>query len=178
MTENSPYAIKKSTDLEQFSMAPTKMTTLMAHRLLRLSRVCLDTSPMAKRAASPQPLRPFSSAVPRGYSGKREEEPPSLNGKHQGSFARTDRDVQFAYPAEQDVARSSLSQERGAHVKRTLASFSLEDRVAVITGGARGLGLVMAQALIISGADVALVDLNRKSSHRYGFSRCAQALLS
>jgi NAD(P)-dependent dehydrogenase (short-subunit alcohol dehydrogenase family) len=41
-----------------------------------------------------------------------------------------------------------------------LASFSLEGRVAVITGGARGLGLVMTQALVISGADVAIVDLN------------------
>ena len=46
------------------------------------------------------------------------------------------------------------------HSKRTLASFSLEDRVGVVTGGARGLGLVMGQALVVSGADVAIVDLN------------------
>lgn len=53
-----------------------------------------------------------------------------------------------------------MSGRGGPHAKRTLASFSLEGRVAVVTGGARGLGLVMSQALVNSGADVALVDLN------------------
>jgi D-arabinitol 2-dehydrogenase len=33
----------------------------------------------------------------------------------------------------------------------------------VVTGGARGLGLVMGQALINSGADLAIVDLNSRS---------------
>lgn len=46
------------------------------------------------------------------------------------------------------------------HLKRTLATFSLEGRTAVITGGARGLGLVMGQALVNSGADLAIVDMN------------------
>jgi NAD(P)-dependent dehydrogenase (short-subunit alcohol dehydrogenase family) len=50
------------------------------------------------------------------------------------------------------------------HFKKTLASFSLEGRSAIVTGGARGLGLVMAQALAQSGADVALVDLNSKKT--------------
>ena len=31
-----------------------------------------------------------------------------------------------------------------------------------MTGGARGLGLVMSQALVVSGSDVAIVDLNSK----------------
>jgi NAD(P)-dependent dehydrogenase (short-subunit alcohol dehydrogenase family) len=46
------------------------------------------------------------------------------------------------------------------HFKRTLASFSLENKVSVVTGGARGLGLVMGQALVASGSDLAIVDLN------------------
>ena len=50
-------------------------------------------------------------------------------------------------------------------MKRTLPSFSLEGRTAVVTGGARGLGLVMGQALIHSGADLAIVDLNSPSDH-------------
>ncbi|KAI9788730.1 MAG: hypothetical protein M1816_006587 [Peltula sp. TS41687] len=45
--------------------------------------------------------------------------------------------------------------------KKTLSSFSLEGRVAVVTGAARGLGLVMSRGLVESGADVALVDLNQ-----------------
>ncbi len=38
-------------------------------------------------------------------------------------------------------------------------SGQLEGRVAVVTGGARGLGFAMAQALARHGADIALVDL-------------------
>ena len=45
-------------------------------------------------------------------------------------------------------------------MRRTLPTFSLEGRTAVVTGGARGLGLVMGQALINSGADLAIVDMN------------------
>lgn len=80
---------------------------------------------------------------------------------HEGRFSRTDNMVSFAYPEEDDMPRSAPVQGRGGlHFKRTLPSFSLEGRVGVVTGGARGLGLVMSQALVISGADVALVDLN------------------
>ena len=43
--------------------------------------------------------------------------------------------------------------------KPTLPSFTLAGRVAVVTGGAQGLGLVMSRALVLSGANVALVDL-------------------
>jgi D-arabinitol 2-dehydrogenase len=80
---------------------------------------------------------------------------------HEGSFARTDSSVQVEYPEEGDLPSSAPVQGRGGlHFKRTLASFSLEGRVGVVTGGARGLGLVMSQAMVISGADVAIVDLN------------------
>jgi NAD(P)-dependent dehydrogenase (short-subunit alcohol dehydrogenase family) len=79
----------------------------------------------------------------------------------EGSFARTDSSVQVEYPEEGDLPSSAPVQGRGGlHFKRTLASFSLEGRVGVVTGGARGLGLVMSQAMVISGADVAIVDLN------------------
>jgi NAD(P)-dependent dehydrogenase (short-subunit alcohol dehydrogenase family) len=53
-----------------------------------------------------------------------------------------------------------LRGQGGRHFKPTLASYSLEGKVAVLTGAARGLGLVMAQALMLSGADIAIVDLN------------------
>jgi hypothetical protein len=82
-------------------------------------------------------------------------------GEHEGSFARTDSSVQVEYPEEGDLPSSAPVQGRGGlHFKRTLASFSLEGKVGVVTGGARGLGLVMSQAMVISGADVAIVDLN------------------
>lgn len=86
---------------------------------------------------------------------------PGASGLHEGQFSRTDNTVEVKYPEEKDLPRSTPVQGRGGpHFKRTLASFSLDGRTAVVTGGARGLGLVMAQALAESGADVALVDLN------------------
>lgn len=88
---------------------------------------------------------------------------PGSTSLSEGSFARTDEQVKILHPDEQHMPRSAAGAGRsGLHLKPTLASFSLEGRVAVITGGARGLGLVMAQALIVSGADVAIVDLNSK----------------
>ncbi len=89
--------------------------------------------------------------------------PEGESGGHEGSFARTDDSVRVEYPAEKDFPKSLHVQGRGGlHFKRTLASFSMEGKVGVVTGGARGLGLVMSQALVISGADVAIVDLNRE----------------
>lgn len=43
----------------------------------------------------------------------------------------------------------------GAHGLPPLATFSLQGRVGVVTGGARGLGLVMGQGMVVSGADLA-----------------------
>ena len=41
-----------------------------------------------------------------------------------------------------------------------LSVFSLEGKVAIVTGAAQGLGEVMARYLAASGADIAVVDLN------------------
>lgn len=84
----------------------------------------------------------------------------SQEAGHEGSLARTDKDIQVSYPEQHDLSPSPSLQARvGRRAKRTLATFSLEGRVGVVTGGARGLGLVMAQGLVLSGADVAIVDL-------------------
>ena len=81
--------------------------------------------------------------------------------KHEGSQSRTDESIVVEYPGKGELEAEPTIQGRGGpHLKRTLPTFSLEGRVAVVTGGARGLGLVMAQSLAASGADVALVDLN------------------
>lgn len=83
------------------------------------------------------------------------------SGPHEGSSSRTDNQISFEYPPDEDFPVESPVQGRGGtHLKRTLPTFSLEGRVGVVTGGARGLGLVMGQALVASGADLAIVDLN------------------
>ena len=84
---------------------------------------------------------------------------------HHGAFSRTDNTVQIEHPDEDSHPPSApIAGRGGMHFKRTLASFTLEERVCAVTGGARGLGLVMSQACMLSGADVALIDLNSTSS--------------
>lgn len=87
--------------------------------------------------------------------------PQGASGEHEGQFARTDESVQIKYPPDSEIPVQPVIQGRGGmHFKRTLAQFSLENRVSIVTGGARGLGLVMGQALVASGSDLAIVDLN------------------
>ena len=127
------------------------------------SQLIRQTARAARAYRAPVAARPIPSTVsyrslhdstPLQQGEKKEEE-------HEGSFARTDPSVEVEYPAEGDLPSSTPVQGRGGlHFKRTLASFSLEGKVGVVTGGARGLGLVMSQAMVISGADIAIVDLN------------------
>jgi hypothetical protein len=87
----------------------------------------------------------------------------SGSSEFEGTLARTDSTVQVEHPSESDLPTSEPVTGRGGfHHKRTLPSFSLEGKVGVVTGGARGLGLMMSQSLIISGSDLAIVDLDSK----------------
>ncbi|CAO3641172.1 uncharacterized protein ATC70_013342 [Mucor velutinosus] len=47
----------------------------------------------------------------------------------------------------------------------TLPEFSLKDKVAVVTGGGRGLGLEMSRALAESGANVAIMFVSSEKTH-------------
>ena len=65
-----------------------------------------------------------------------------------GSGARTDDSITVEYPPEDQVPSSKPvagAGRAGANVLPTLAAFSLQGKVGVVTGGARGLGLVMAR---------------------------------
>lgn len=151
------------------------LSTRFLRQAVRSARV------QAPRAAprAPQPLisysRQFSSAPCRFDKDSNRDDvdayttagEPGESGDHEGRYARTKDDIRVEYPEEEDLPRSLPIQGRGGfHFKRTLASFSLEGRVGVVTGGARGLGFVMAQALVASGADVAIVDMNRDEAQR------------
>lgn len=116
--------------------------------------------------------RPFSSSVLRANDASGKKKDPLINattkapegavGPHDGKYARTDENVKIEYPDETGVPPTPIVRGRGGiHFKRTLPEFTLENKVSVVTGGARGLGLVMAQALVTSGSDVAIVDLNK-----------------
>ena len=123
----------------------------------------------------------FASARPLSYTaslGKEKSDDPAKDpilsatnkapegaaGDKEGRFARTDESVQIEYPPDNEMPTQPVAQGRGGmHFKRTLAQFSLEKKVSVVTGGARGLGLVMGQGLVASGSDLAIIDLNSTS---------------
>ncbi|PYH80342.1 D-arabinitol dehydrogenase ArbD [Aspergillus uvarum CBS 121591] len=119
-------------------------------------------------------LRPLSSTAPLRKDSPHSKKDPLLAAtttapggalEAEGQYARTDENVKIEYPDDEHMPRSPVVQGRGGmHFKRTLANFSLENKVTLVTGGARGLGLVMAQAIVASGSDLAIVDLNSTSS--------------
>ncbi|RDW66894.1 D-arabinitol dehydrogenase-like protein [Coleophoma crateriformis] len=132
----------------------------------------LRVTARAARVSSAPAIAPYTFSTPLAQRATlhmsaplRKDEKAQDAHEHEGTFARTDSSVQVEYPEEHELPSSVPVQGRGGlHFKRTLASFSLEGRVGVVTGGARGLGLVMSQALVISGADVAIVDLNQEEA--------------
>ncbi|RYP24119.1 hypothetical protein DL767_008649 [Monosporascus sp. MG133] len=127
-----------------------------------LSRALLRTSAAraAIRAAAP---RPSTAALL--HTTRPLAVPPKGGAPVPGGFARTDESITVEYPEEGELPPSAPIQGRGGqHMKRTLASFSLEGKVGVVTGGARGLGLVMGQGMVISGANLAIVDLNKEEA--------------
>ena len=134
-----------------------------ATRTIRASRASPSNASFSRPSASVVAQRHLHMSAP-----MRKEDGDNLidmeKGEHVGSYSRTDNTIQMKYPEEKDLPSGKPVQGRGGfHFKRTLASFSLEGNVGLVTGGARGLGLVMSQALVVSGADVAIVDLNSES---------------
>ncbi|EFY93048.1 D-arabinitol dehydrogenase ArbD, putative [Metarhizium acridum CQMa 102] len=114
----------------------------------------------ASRSVAPATLRPSFAAARNLHNI-----PPRSNKP--GSYSRTDADIEVEHPEEHELPSSKpVLGTGGQFVKPTLPSFSLDGRVGVVTGGARGLGLVMAQGMVFSGADVALVDMNKEEAQK------------
>ena len=85
-----------------------------------------------------------------------------------GGFSRTDPSIKVEFEDSDLPATTKPVKGRGGKkfFKKTLASFSLEGKTVVVTGAARGLGLVMAQACVESGADLAIIDLNESDAQK------------
>ncbi|KAK3330896.1 hypothetical protein B0H66DRAFT_79060 [Apodospora peruviana] len=129
----------------------------------RALRRALTTRPSIIFTAVP---RPFHTVSALGSSSTKETKQRKASG---GSNARTDESITVEYPSDGDLPSSKPvtgAGRAGANVFPTLASFSLQGKVGVVTGGARGLGLVMGQGMVISGADLAIVDLNKEEAAR------------
>lgn len=125
-------------------------------------------SPFLAALPSPASIGTFARAsaavhttTRRGQASNKDKNEPA----HAGSFARTDDSITVEYPKDHELPSSEPvtgAGRAGMHVYPTLAAFSLEGKVGVVTGGARGLGLVMGQGMVVSGADLAIVDMNSK----------------
>ncbi|PMB68342.1 D-arabinitol 2-dehydrogenase (ribulose-forming) [Beauveria bassiana] len=98
----------------------------------------------------------------------------ALRALHDGPPRRNKPGNRFRHrdplPPEDELPSDPVRRAGGQYVKPTLQTFSLDKKVGLVTGGARGLGLVIAQGMVYSGADVALVDMNSKSTQKLGRS--------
>ena len=114
-------------------------------------------SPLLRHAGSravPAALRPSFAAARNLHNVPPRRDKP-------GKYARTDAEIEIEHPEEHEHPPSKpVLRAGGQFAKPALQTFSLDGRVGLVTGGARGLGLVMAQGMVFSGADVALVDMN------------------
>ncbi|KIV99817.1 uncharacterized protein PV09_08621 [Verruconis gallopava] len=74
---------------------------------------------------------------------------------------------QAAHSVSPVAPQPMLSQRKceTSRAKRTLAAFSLEGKVCVVTGGASGIGLGICKSILESGGQVAIVDLNVVAAH-------------
>lgn len=124
-------------------------TTITTRRTLSLTHATSSSAPTAKAGLHTTQRQPQAS-------NKDQNEP-----AHAGSFARTDDSITVEYPEDHELPSSEPIAGTARHP--TLSTFSLEGKVGVVTGGARGLGLVMGQGMVVSGADLAIVDMNSKS---------------
>lgn len=165
-----------TTHLNTISHSIYKMNTSTSLRLLRnAAQGALRTKPASK--STRQSFRPISTTNSQFISNTPRRRDPSdpyhkasteavgqSAGPHEGSASRTDKEIVVEYPDdEKDLPpERPLRGRGGVHFVRTLPTFSLEGRTAIVTGGARGLGLVMGQALVSSGADLAIVDMNSR----------------
>jgi len=148
----------------QSSLSLLRRLGTTATRIYR-SAPAARPSPRVFSTAQARPLRITSLLNDKSdpYHKASTEATGTSAGPHEGSASRTDREIIVEYPEDEkefDRHERPLRGFGGVQNVRTLPTFSLEGRTAVVTGGARGLGLVMGQALVNSGADLAIVDLN------------------
>lgn len=136
----------------------------MFKRILARQAVKLTRAPVAYSRASPALVQASPGIIITRYlHSSRAVGDANSDKEHAGMYSRTDPSVQVEYPEENELPSSKPVQGRGGkHMKRTLPGFSMEGKVVVVTGGARGLGYVIGQGLIESGASLAIVDLNRE----------------
>ncbi|ORX35438.1 putative d-arabinitol 2-dehydrogenase [Kockovaella imperatae] len=137
-----------------------------------LSRSAL---PSTRRLAAPSPaasqlVRNFLKPSSPVLKAEDEEKARLEYEKHRQNvdpkMASVDESLTFEHPKTSewkagDPGHDVVGAGHGRHNKRTLSSLSMDGKVCVVTGAARGLGNMMARTFVESGASsIAIVDLN------------------
>ncbi|KAJ0123054.1 d-arabinitol dehydrogenase [Diaporthe amygdali] len=150
----SSFSRAASAAMRAVGRRPTVATTTT-------STATRSTAATAPLLANKTQSRAFvKESRPRPQASNRDKDEPH----HAGTFARTDDSITVEYPQDHELPSSEPivgAGRAGLHIYPTLANFSLQGNVGVVTGGARGLGLVMGQGMVVSGADLAIVDMNK-----------------
>ncbi|SMR44527.1 unnamed protein product [Zymoseptoria tritici ST99CH_3D1] len=86
------------------------------------------------------------------------------DGKRVDEVVQTDATTAPAIPADVPYVATGLHPSTRDNMPNTLKNFTLTGKTAVVSGGARGLGLNMAQAIAEAGAEnIALFDVNEEA---------------
>ncbi|TDZ60644.1 D-arabinitol 2-dehydrogenase [Colletotrichum trifolii] len=136
------------------------------------ARLARTARPITQHAQVRVKSHTSAAAVSLSATKSQQQQSRSISGSasvrekpHPGQYSRTDPEVTVEYPEDHELPSSQPVRGHGGGIgKPTLASFSLEGHVGVVTGGARGLGLVMGQGMVYSGSDLAIVDLNKEEA--------------
>ncbi|WRT65889.1 uncharacterized protein IL334_002840 [Kwoniella shivajii] len=141
--------------------------SLLRTALSNVTRATPRTAPIAKAGATF--LRAYST--PTSPLGKDEKN--DAYEKHrvevEPNMASIDESITFTHPKKWDKhpGHDMQSGDFGRHTKRTLASFSMDGKVCLVTGAARGLGNMMARTFVESGANaIVLVDLKKEDAEK------------
>lgn len=157
--EQRRQASSSRTTTKDLSSEPNYQSFKMATRALPRALRASNFLPTARRP-SQRAFHLSATHFQKNKSNSSSAPPPGA-----GAFARTDDSITVEFPDDSSQLPSSQPVDSGTgragqNVFPTLATFSLQGKVAVVTGGARGLGLVMGQGIVVSGGDLAIVDLN------------------
>jgi D-arabinitol 2-dehydrogenase len=123
---------------------PPTSTFSRIPKIPRFAPLPLLTERIQSFHITPAPLSNGSSTSNKNKSAEKTK--PALGG----SYARTNGAITVEFPESGEMPSSRLvsgTDRAGASVFPTLATFSLQGKVGVVTGGARGLGLVMGQGM-------------------------------
>jgi len=152
------------------------MAATISRTPLRLSRTLLRTRP-----SGPQPLTPlvatkaFSTSIarlepPRDELQTRNISSSAAQAEESNPSHASISDIKQEFPdlhdrPKGDYGHSTTGGGVGKHTKRTLGSLSMDGKVCVVTGAARGLGNLFARTFVESGSNaIAILDLSESEA--------------